>query len=92
MILFGTGVGQTDPPGIDGAVAAPPLPQPLAPVTVRIGNLNAQILYAGAAPGLVEGVVQINARVPEAIIPGPQTALSFTAGAKRSPAVTLAVE
>ena len=35
------------------------------PVTLRIANLPAEILYSGPAPGLV-GLVQINARVPEA--------------------------
>jgi uncharacterized protein (TIGR03437 family) len=35
-------------------------------VTVRIGGLPAEILYAGPAPGLV-GVVQINARVPDKV-------------------------
>jgi len=93
VILFGTGVGQTDPPGQDGRVAGAPLPRPLAPVTVRIGNVEAQVLYAGAAPGLVEGVVQINALIPATVIPGPGTPVSFTAGARRSQAdVTIAIE
>jgi len=93
IILFGTGMGQTVPPGRDGEVAGVPLPQPTAPITVRIGNGEAQVLYAGAAPGLIEGVVQINARVPATVIPGAQVTVSFTAGARRSqPGVTLSIE
>jgi uncharacterized protein (TIGR03437 family) len=30
------------------------------PVTVTIGGVNAQVLYAGLAPGEVEGVIQVN--------------------------------
>jgi uncharacterized protein (TIGR03437 family) len=93
IVVFGTGEGALDPAPADGAVSAAPLPKPLADITVRIGNANAEILYAGPAPGLVSGVLQINARVPLAILGGPQTAVSFTAGQARSPAgVTIAVE
>jgi uncharacterized protein (TIGR03437 family) len=33
-------------------------------VSVRIGARPAEVLYAGQAPGFVEGAVQINARIP----------------------------
>lgn len=93
IVLFGTGEGALDPEQADGAVSAPPLPSPAAEITVRIGNANAEVLYAGPAPGLVSGVLQINARVPASVLGGPETPVSFTAGQARSPAgVTIAVE
>lgn len=93
IILFGTGMGQTVPTGRDGAVAGVPLPEPTATITVRIGNVEAPVLYRGAAPGLVEGVIQINARIPATVIPGPRVPVSFTAGARRSQAgVTLSIK
>jgi uncharacterized protein (TIGR03437 family) len=45
---------------------------PVAPVSLTIGGQPAKILYAGAAPFLVSGVLQVNAIVPEGIGSGPQ--------------------
>jgi len=64
VTLFATGLGQTNPPGVDGAVTGSAPALPVLPVSVSIGGLPAYVLYAGAAPGLVEGVSQINARIP----------------------------
>lgn len=65
--IYATGEGQTDPPGEDGLVTADTLPKPKAPVTVLIGNKEAEVLYAGAGPGMVAGLLQVNARVPEGL-------------------------
>jgi uncharacterized protein (TIGR03437 family) len=62
--IFATGAGQTNPPGIDGQITGAVLPLPLLPVSVEIGGLDAKVLYAGAAPGLISGVVQVNALIP----------------------------
>lgn len=64
IVLFGTGEGQTTPGGIDGKLAAGVFPKPLKLVSVTIDGRAAEVLYAGAAPGLVAGVLQVNARVP----------------------------
>jgi uncharacterized protein (TIGR03437 family) len=34
------------------------------PVRVTVGGVEAELLYAGAAPGLVNGVVQGNVKTP----------------------------
>ncbi|MCC6540446.1 MAG: endo alpha-1,4 polygalactosaminidase [Bryobacterales bacterium] len=67
VTLFATGEGAVQPAGRDGAISAAPLPAPLLPVTVTIANKPAEVLYAGAAPSLVAGVLQINVRVPAGI-------------------------
>ena len=65
-------VWQTDPPGADGELVplTPPFPQFVAPVSVKIGGLDAQVLYKGAAPGLIHGVGQINVLIPQGVAPG----------------------
>jgi uncharacterized protein (TIGR03437 family) len=63
--VYATGEGQTNPLGIDGKPASTPAPVPLAqPITANIGGTNAQVQYAGGAPGLVSGVFQVNVVVP----------------------------
>ena len=69
IMLYLTGEGQTAPPGVTGKVTTvsptPPLtPQPLLPVTVSIGGQTANVAFYGEAPGLVSGVLQINAQIP----------------------------
>jgi uncharacterized protein (TIGR03437 family) len=65
VALFATGMGQTDPPGVDGELAVPPLARPLSNPVVRMGSPeNAEVLYAGSAPAQVSGVMQINVRIP----------------------------
>lgn len=64
VVLYATGEGQTNPAGVDGKIASDILPKPLLPVSVQIGGVPAEVIYAGAAPSLVAGVLQINVRVP----------------------------
>jgi len=70
VVLFATGEGQTNPGGVDGRLATTVFPAPQLPVTVTIGGQTAQILYAGAAPYEVAGVLQINVMVPSNIPSG----------------------
>ena len=92
MILYGTGEGITDPVGQDGQLATSVYPKPRQPVTVRIGGKDAEVLYAGAAPGLVAGVFQINVKIPEGLTPGPQPVVVQVGTASSSPEVTVAVQ
>jgi len=64
--IFLTGTGALVPAQPDGGLApgAAPFPRPLVVPTVRIGTLDAPVIFVGPAPGLVNGLVQINARVP----------------------------
>jgi uncharacterized protein (TIGR03437 family) len=69
VALYGTGEGQTAPGGINGRVANNVLPAPLAGVSVTIGGQDAPVVYAGAAPEAVAGLLQVNVKVP-ALAPG----------------------
>jgi uncharacterized protein (TIGR03437 family) len=49
----------------DGSIVQPPFPVPVLPVSVMFDFTEAgEVLYAGAAPGLVAGVLQVNVRIP----------------------------
>jgi len=92
VVLFCTGEGQTEPSVADGTLAGDVLPRPRLPVSVQIGGLPAEVLYAGAAPGLVAGVLQVNAKIAEGVASG-ALSISLTVGNATNPAgVTLAVQ
>ena len=69
VVLYGTGFGRMNSSPVDGSFAEL-LSTPLLPVTASIGGFASEVLFAGAAPGLIEGVVQINLRVPIELSPG----------------------
>jgi uncharacterized protein (TIGR03437 family) len=94
VVMYATGMGQTDPPGNDGAVTAgPPFPAPLLPISVFIDNQPAELIYAGTATGAVAGIVQINARVPYTASTQGGILVTIQAGNFLSPAtVTLALQ
>jgi uncharacterized protein (TIGR03437 family) len=67
IAIYMTGEGQTSPQGVDGAIIPPvasALKLPVLPVTVTVGGVDAQVVYAGSAPGLVSGVMQVNVIIP----------------------------
>jgi uncharacterized protein (TIGR03437 family) len=63
-----TGEGQTSPVGIDGKLATAPLPQPQLPVQAFVAGQQTSVTYAGGAPGLVAGLMQVNVVLPAGII------------------------
>jgi uncharacterized protein (TIGR03437 family) len=90
--LYATGAGQTYPAGVDGKQATTPYPRPLLPVSVTVGGQPASVLYVGAAPGEVAGMLQINVRIPSAIQVGNNVPVGLQVGNNLSqPKVTFAV-
>jgi uncharacterized protein (TIGR03437 family) len=68
--VFMTGEGQTSPQPVTGAITTVTLPPPQvtpAPsqaIQVLIGGQPALYTYAGEAPGMVAGVMQLNVQIP----------------------------
>jgi uncharacterized protein (TIGR03437 family) len=83
--LFMTGEGQTSPGSTTGAITAATLPPPqvtpapLLAVAVLINGQPAQWTYAGEAPGLAAGLMQLNVQIPpNATIPAGQTTANLS--------------
>jgi uncharacterized protein (TIGR03437 family) len=92
ITFFGTGEGQTDPPGADGKLAVATYPKPLLPVSVLIGGVSADILYYGAAPTAVAGMLQVNARIPDTLASGSQSLILQIGNCTSRDGVTVAVK
>ncbi|MEO7145564.1 MAG: hypothetical protein ABI165_18875, partial [Bryobacteraceae bacterium] len=73
VTLYGTGGGALDgaPAGASDGNLARGAARLAGTVHVSIGGRDAPVLYAGAAPGLVNGVFQINVQVPGDTTSGP---------------------
>ena len=92
VTLYATGEGETTPAGADGRLSESPFASPVLPVSVRIGGIPCDVLFAGSAPGFA-GLLQVNVRVSLGVPPGAAVAVELTIGTESSQAgVTLAVE
>lgn len=92
--LFVTGAGQMNPPGIDAQLGdGSALGSPVLPVSVQVGTATAELLYAGTAPGLVSGALQVNFRIPDSIGPSFGAPVSIQIGSVSSQTgVTIAIK
>jgi uncharacterized protein (TIGR03437 family) len=93
VVLYATGGGPWTESIPDGQIMGSHLVGPRAPVFARVGKLPAQILYAGSAPGLVNGALQINILLPKDLIGGSAVPIQISVGSYTSPpGATLAVK
>ena len=89
--VFGTGGGALLPDLLLGYLAiASDLSYLQANATAKVGGVEAQVLYAGAAPNLVAGVNQFNVQLPANTPAGPAD-LTITVAGKQSNHVTVQV-
>ena len=92
VMVWAAGLGETEPPGVDGKLTEGILPLPVAEILARVGNRVARVEHASAAPGFVAGVFQVNIRIPGDSPVGEAVPLELRAGTVRSQQpVTLAV-
>ncbi len=82
VVLWGTGEGATNPPGVDGRLAIDILPKPVATCAAEIGGLPATVEYCGAAPLNMPGLFQINARIHASVVPGDAVPVRVILGGK----------
>ena len=78
LVVYGTGMGQTNPAGVDGEIVqGPNLAQPVHPISATVTNGNfalpAQVAYAGPLPGAIAGAMQVNVVIPASAQPGEST-------------------
>jgi uncharacterized protein (TIGR03437 family) len=64
VMIFGTGFGLVSPAAVDGKAAVGPASTVL-PVSATIDGTATPVVYAGAAPGLIAGLTQVNVRIPQ---------------------------
>jgi uncharacterized protein (TIGR03437 family) len=69
VVLYLTGGGAMTPAGLDGAPASGPSSLN-SRSGVLINGIPSQVLYAGNAPGLVTGVIQLNVQLPPGVQSG----------------------
>jgi uncharacterized protein (TIGR03437 family) len=86
ITLFATGAGPWTPALPDGGLVVTMFTvnevtyyAPIAPVSLTIGGQPAKVIYAGVSPYTVNGILQVNAIVPNGIGSGAQP-IVLTAG------------
>jgi uncharacterized protein (TIGR03437 family) len=90
VTVYLIGQGQVDHPVATGS-AAPlaPLSRPVLPVSARIGDQDAEVLFLGLAPGFI-GLAQANIRVPA--LPASNYPVTITIGGAVSNAPLITVK
>jgi uncharacterized protein (TIGR03437 family) len=97
IVIYATGLGDLNPSPADGVVPTTAVPLAANTTRVDIAGQPAVVSYAGATPGAVAGLVQINAIVPPTVNTGQAISISVSVGstttARTSQAgVTIAVK
>jgi uncharacterized protein (TIGR03437 family) len=97
VVVYMTGEGETSPAGVTGKVttvsSTPPLtPTPLLPISITVGGQAANYSFAGEAPGLVSGVLQLNVVLPTNIAAGDQPIVVTIGGNPSQQGVTVSVK
>jgi uncharacterized protein (TIGR03437 family) len=91
VMLYGTGGGTLASPIQDGFVPETAIPLS-ATVTASIGGVAALVEYAGTAPGLVAGVMQVNVLIPATAPSGNVPIVLTIQGVSSQAPVTIAVQ
>jgi uncharacterized protein (TIGR03437 family) len=89
VTLYLTGDGLESPQSADGTINGAPYPATVLNVSVMIGGQPATILYAGAAPGQVAGLMQVNASIPQNAPTGSVPVLILCGGVASQGGITI---
>jgi uncharacterized protein (TIGR03437 family) len=94
IVVYATGEGLLTPPASTGSVTSSTgtsFPQPVAAVSATVGGTPATVLYAGSAPGLIAGLLQVNLRLPSNLPSGAQPVVLNIGGVSSRAGVTVLV-
>jgi uncharacterized protein (TIGR03437 family) len=99
-MVYMTGEGQTSPASVTGAITIPNLPPPqvtpsplLTSIGVLINGQPALWTYAGEAPGLAAGLLQLNVQIPQTAQSGVPNSITVSIGPNMSQTgVTVSVQ
>ncbi len=91
LTFYATGEGLTDGSNIAGKASTAPYARPTLPVSMIIGGLAPEILYAGSAPEYI-GLLQVNASVPAALAGAGKVTAALTVGSATSPEIAVWVK
>jgi uncharacterized protein (TIGR03437 family) len=95
IVVYATGEGVLSPAVATGSVTSATgssFPQPVAAVSATVGGSPATVLYAGSAPGLIAGLLQVNLRLPESVASGAQPVVLTVGGVSSRTGVTAAIQ
>jgi uncharacterized protein (TIGR03118 family) len=70
VVLYATGDGVEDPAGQDGVISGDIIRTPMLTISATIGGQTAPVVFAGSAPGLLAGVLQVEVTAPAAAATG----------------------
>jgi len=85
--VFGTGMGLTDPPTNEETVVDALPRKTVLPARAILGGLDAEVLFAGSAPGFEPGVLRLDLRVPGDLRQGMQSIVIQIGGVSSRPGV-----
>ena len=85
LIFYATGEGLNGSSfPMDGQISTTPAATVNPTIAVDIGGASAEILYTGPSPGLVNGILQINAKIPGSAISGKAAPVVLRIGTGKS--------
>jgi uncharacterized protein (TIGR03437 family) len=93
LSIYVTGIGPTNPPSQDGAIAKPPLAAAIYQITATVGGQAANVVSATAVTGQVAGVMQVTVQIPSSVTPGNAVPVTLQVqGVSALPGVTVAIK
>jgi uncharacterized protein (TIGR03437 family) len=91
IVIYCTGLGDVNPPVTAGQAASlTTLSSTVAPVSVTIGGVDAQVVFSGLTPSAT-GLYQVNTVIPEGVAAGDSVPVVLTAAGQVSASATIAV-
>ena len=92
VAVYGTGGGMVSPAVTAGEIAGDTLSWVSSQYSALVNGENATVVYAGTAPGLLNGVYQFNVQLPADLPQGPATLVLLVGASTSQPDVTVFVK